>query len=76
MARIRISANSKGGYVATKHTLDDQQMIDILEEIARDERNRAAQISAIRQLREIRGGKPVQSEDFAGLYAVKGAKAS
>jgi hypothetical protein len=56
--------------------LTEDQMLAKLEEIVLDDRNRAAQIAAMRMIREIRGGKPVQSEDFAGLYAVKGAKAS
>jgi hypothetical protein len=38
-------------------TLTQAQQIEILEEIAQDPRNRAAQIAAIRALREIGEGK-------------------
>lgn len=50
--------------------LSEQEMIDILEEIARDGRNGAARIAAIKTLREIRGGEKPDQGEFGKLYEV------
>jgi hypothetical protein len=54
------------------YSLSEQDLIDKLEEIALDDRNRASQIAAIRQLREIRGGVEEQPapQGFHALYEV------
>jgi hypothetical protein len=55
----------------SNHTLTEQDLIDKLEEIASDDRNRAAQIAAIKELRAIqRGGKADEDDKPAGLYEV------
>ena len=51
-------------------TLDDQEMVDILEDIARNGSNAAARIAAIKTLREIDAGLASPAEGFAGLYDV------
>ncbi|HET6409143.1 MAG TPA: hypothetical protein VFG14_14740 [Chthoniobacteraceae bacterium] len=43
-----------------ERTLSDQDMVDILEEIARNAKNGAARIAAIKVLREIASGEPVE----------------
>ena len=50
--------------------MDESEMVEILEEIARNGSNQSARIQAMRMLREMRGDTPVSSEDFAGLYDV------
>ena len=54
--------------------LTEDEMVEILEDIARHGRNQAAQIAAIKTLREIRGGEKPAADGFAALDA--GAKAS
>lgn len=50
-------------------TLTEQEMVDILEELARDGSNAAARIAAIKMLREIGAGeKP--ADGFEGLDQV------
>lgn len=39
-------------------SMDEAEMITILEEIARGSGNAAAKLAAIKELRDIRGGKP------------------
>ena len=51
----------------TKRTLTDQEMVDILEEIARDGGNGAARIAAIKTLREIANGEQPAAGTFAAL---------
>lgn len=52
-----------------ERTLNEQEMVDILEDIARNAGNAAARIAAIKTLREIdAGGKPV-ADGFAALDA-------
>jgi len=53
-----------------ERTLSDQEMVDILEDIARNGRNAAARIAAIKTLREIDAGTSVTSDAFEGLYEV------
>lgn len=48
-----------------KHSLQEQEMIDILEEIARNATNGAARIAAIKQLREMDDG--CDHDDWAEL---------
>jgi hypothetical protein len=50
-------------------TLTEQEMIDILEDIARDGSNAAARIAAIKQLREI-GASEKPTDGFEGLDQV------
>jgi hypothetical protein len=50
-------------------TLSDQDMIDILEDIAKNGGNAAARIAAIKVLREIAGGQPAE-DAFSKLDAV------
>jgi hypothetical protein len=58
-----------------KFTVDEAEQVAILEDLARNGSD-TSKIQAIKLLREIQGvSKPV-TDDFAGLYAVKGAKAS
>ena len=46
-----------------EHTLDEQEMIGILEDLARNSRSATAQIQAIKTLREIRGkAEPEQTD--------------
>lgn len=54
-------------------SLSDQEMIDILEEIAREGSNAAARIAAIRQLREMKNGVEPAESGFAKLYEVETA---
>jgi hypothetical protein len=51
-----------------QRTLSDQQMVDILEDIAKNAGNAAARIAAIKVLREISGGEPV-ADAFSALDA-------
>lgn len=53
-----------------EQTLDDQEMIDILEEIAREGGNAAARIAAIKTLREIGLGEKPAADGFAALDEV------
>ena len=53
-----------------ERSLSDQEMVDILEDIARNGRNAAARIAAIKTLREIDAGVSPTSEAFEGLYEV------
>ena len=48
-------------------TLSHDEMVAILEEIARDSSNAAARIAAIKALREIDDGTPKQGDGFAEL---------
>jgi hypothetical protein len=52
--------------------LSEQWLVDKLEEIAQDDRNRAAQLSAIKELKVIRGmGREEPAPNpVAGLYDV------
>jgi hypothetical protein len=50
--------------------LTDEEMLEILKAIARDGRNGAARIAAIRELRAIGEGAKPASEGFAALYDV------
>ena len=50
--------------------MDEAEMVQILEEIARTGSNQSARIQAMRMLREIKGGQAPASEDFDGLYDV------
>lgn len=54
-------------------TLSEQEMINILEDIARNGRNAAARIAAIKTLREIDAKDAPVAEGFAKLYDVKAA---
>ena len=56
------------------HTLDDQEMVDILEDIARNGGNAAARIAAIKVLREIRGGERPVADGFAELDSRAGGQ--
>ena len=47
--------------------LTDDEMILILEDIARNGRNQAAQIAAIKVLREVRSGVKPVADGFAAL---------
>lgn len=53
-----------------ERTLTDQEMVDILEDIARNANNSAARIAAIKTLREIDAGQATTAEGFAGLFDV------
>ena len=44
-----------------KRTLSEQDMVDILEDIAKSAKNAAARIAAIKALREMDAGAPVAS---------------
>jgi ABC-type polar amino acid transport system ATPase subunit len=57
-------------FAVPNRTLDDQEMIDILEEIARSGSNQAARIAAIKTLREIDSGSVSVDKGFEGLYEV------
>jgi hypothetical protein len=50
-----------------EHRLSDQDMVDILEDIAENARNAAARIAAIKVLREIRGGDTSPASGFEAL---------
>ena len=50
--------------------MDEEEMVAILEEIARGSSNQSARIQAMKMLREIRGGEKSGSEGFEGLYEV------
>ena len=50
--------------------LDEDEMVTILEEIARNSSNQSARISAIKELRAMRGGQKPQSETVAQLYEI------
>lgn len=54
------------------HSLSDQEMVEILEGIARDARNAAAQIAAIKMLREWRAGERPSDDGFAELDGARG----
>jgi hypothetical protein len=58
----------------TRFTLSEQDMIEILEDIAQNGNNAAARIAAIKQLREIRGSGSVQPDEFERLYDVSKRK--
>lgn len=51
--------------------LTDVEMLEILKTIARDGRNGAARIAAIRELRAVQAGGKVDEDGFAKLYAVE-----
>jgi hypothetical protein len=53
-----------------KRSLSAQEMIDILEDIARNGANGAARIAAIKTLREIEASDQEPAGEFADLYAV------
>lgn len=46
---------------SVEKTLDEQEMVDILEDIARNGGNAAARIAAIKALREMDAGAPAAS---------------
>jgi hypothetical protein len=48
-------------------SLSESEMIEILEDIARNGRNQAAQIAAIKVLREVRAGEKPVADGFAAL---------
>lgn len=48
-------------------TLDEQEMVDILERLARDGSNGAARIAALKMLREIDAGAKPPEDEFAAL---------
>lgn len=50
--------------------MDQDEMLKILEEIARNGSNRSAQIQAIRTLREWQDGVAPAEEGFAKLYDI------
>ncbi len=56
--------------------LSDQDMVDILEDIAANAKNAAARIAAIKVLREIRGGETKPADGFAALDGATGGQAS
>ena len=58
----------------TTPDLTEVEMVEILKTIARDGRNGAARIAAIKELRAIAGGEKPAADGFAALDA--GAKAS
>lgn len=49
--------------------LTEEEMVEILEDIARHGTNQAAQIAAIKTLREIRRGEKPPADGFAELDA-------
>jgi hypothetical protein len=53
-----------------KRTLDEQEMVDILEDIARNGNNGAARIAAIKVLRDMDAGKVSSEDGFAALDAM------
>lgn len=50
-----------------EHKLSEQDMVDILEDIAENAGNAAARIAAIKVLREIRAGEQSVGNGFAAL---------
>jgi hypothetical protein len=50
--------------------LDETEMVEILEEIARNSSNQSARIAAMRMLREVRGDAPASNQGHAALYEV------
>lgn len=50
-----------------ERTLDEQEMINILEQLARDGSNGAARIAALKMLREIDAGEKPADDEFAAL---------
>lgn len=57
--------------MADSERLTEEEMVEILEDIARNGQNAAARIAAIKQLREMADGVEPAEEGFAALYAVK-----
>jgi hypothetical protein len=55
-------------------TLGHDEMVEILEEIARESQNAAARIAAIKALREIGEGEKSPAEGFAELDAYRKQK--
>ena len=53
-----------------ERTLSDQDMVDILEDIARNSGNAAARIAAIKTLRELDAGERPQQDEVAQLYEI------
>ena len=51
--------------------LSDAEMIEILEDIARNGKNQAARIAAIKVLREIHDGEQPVADGFAELDAAR-----
>ena len=54
-------------------TLTEAEMIEILEDLARNSKNAAARIAAIKTLREIGEGKVAPEKGFAELDAYRKA---
>lgn len=50
--------------------LTESEMVEILKEIARDGRNGAARIAAIRELKAWRAGEKPQEDKIGKLYAI------
>ena len=50
--------------------LTEEEMVEILKDLARNSSNGAARIAAIKTLREIRSGETSTADGFAGLYDV------
>lgn len=50
-----------------RRTLDEQEMVDILEDIARNGNNGAARIAAIKVLRDMDAGNATSEDGFAAL---------
>lgn len=50
-----------------KRTLDEQEMVDILEDIARNGNNGAARIAAIKVLRDMDAGVATSQDGFDAL---------
>jgi hypothetical protein len=57
-------------------TLGHEEMVEILEEIARESQNAAARIAAIKALREIGEGEASAPEGFAQLDAYREKRAA
>ncbi len=53
-----------------KRTLDEDEMIAILEDIARNGRNAAARIAAIKTLRDMAEGEELVEDRVTSLYEV------
>jgi hypothetical protein len=56
--------------MTVERTLSEQEMIDILEDIARTGRNAAAKIAAIKELRAMGRGEKSSEASVAELYDV------
>ena len=56
--------------IVVERTLNEQEMVDILEDIARNGGNAAARIAAIKVLREMDAGEKPTEDTVAQLYAV------